>query len=633
MKLLFIHSDFIEYEVKKPALKGVEALPPERQKGRMEEALVVFYSVEADDAQTPESIVEKAVANVVDVTNQVKTKNVVLYPYAHLSGNLAKPQAAREIGGLLEKATAAAGFSVLAVPFGYYKAFSMRAKGHPLAELSRTVARLEKGAAGALAPVAVHRKEGEEPAASEALKKEKELRSEWFVLTPDGTLTPGKDFDFKGHDGLRNLYLHETQGTRKAEEAPAHVRLMQELELVDYEPGSDPGNFRWYPKGQLIKRLLETHVSDLVASYGGVRVETPIMYDFAHPALAKYLNRFPARQYTIKSDEKEYFLRFAACFGQYLIMHDATISYRHLPLRVYELTHYSFRREQRGELTGLRRLRTFTMPDMHTLTADMEAAKYEFLEQFKVSQRWMRDLGVPYEAGVRFVRDFYEANRDFAVLLAKLMGKPILIEMWKDRFFYFVMKFEFNVNDASGKASALSTVQIDVENAERFDIAYTGEDGAKHRPLVLHASFSGSIDRNVYALLEQQAIKAKRNEKTGFPFWLAPTQVRFLPVSDQHVPACVQAAEKLACRADVDDRVEGIGRKIRDAETEWVPLIVVYGEKEAASGRLAVRVRGEGQREMGVADLEKEIAARQEGLPKAPLPLPMRLTKRPAFRG
>src|SRR5439155_26389252 len=109
----------------------------------------------------------------------------------------------------------------------------------------------------------------------------------------------------------------------------------------------------------------------------------------------------------------------AACFGQYLIMHDTTMSYRHLPLRVSELTHYSFRREQTGELSGLRRLRTFNMPDMHTVVADMDQAKAEFLNDFKLSMQWMKDINVPYEAGVRFHREFFEANRDFAVNLAK----------------------------------------------------------------------------------------------------------------------------------------------------------------------------------------------------------------------
>jgi threonyl-tRNA synthetase len=411
--------------------------------------------------------------------------------------------------------------------------------------------------------------------------------------------------------------------------------MMQELELVDYEPGSDSGNFRWYPKGSLVKRLLETHVSDIVQRYGGLRVETPIMYDFQHPALNKYLQRFPARQYTVQSDDKEFFLRFAACFGQYLIMHDATFSYRHLPLKVYELTHYSFRREQSGEVAGLKRLRAFTMPDMHTVVQDIEQAKREFAAQFKLSMGWMDDLGAPYEAAIRFVRSFYEENRDFAAGLARTLGRPMLVEMWDERFFYFVTKFEFNVIDSQDKASALSTVQIDVENTERFGIQYTDSDGQKKLPLLLHTSVSGSVDRNVYALLEHQAIRAQQGHKPMLPFWLSPTQVRVCPVNDSFVPAAEELARQLApYRVDVDDREEGVGRKIRDAEKEWVPVTLVLGEKEHASGKLAARLRWSNeQRELGIEELRALLAAQQGARPQAMLPLPMHLTKRPVFRG
>ena len=109
---------------------------------------------------------------------------------------------------------------------------------------------------------------------------------------------------------------------------------MKRLEIADYEPGSDPGNIRWYPKGRMIKSLLEQYVTARVAAYGGMEVETPIMYDFNHPSLKSYLNRFPARQYMLKSEDKELFLRFAACFGQFLMAHDAQISYKQLPIKL-----------------------------------------------------------------------------------------------------------------------------------------------------------------------------------------------------------------------------------------------------------------------------------------------------------
>lgn len=632
MKLLFLHSDFIEFEAKKPALRSPPTLTDAEKQGRVEDALVMFYSVEKTDEDKLDGVVAAAIQSAKDVIAQVKADKLVLYPYAHLSNQLAAPAKAQLAGDKLKKAAAELGVQVSTAPFGYYKMFNIKVKGHPLSELSRTI-----GAEEAKAATESTKTEGAgEARESEALKKEKKLVSTWYVLTPEGELTPAKEFDFSPYPELAAFHKHETLGTRAAGQEPAHVKLMKEMELVDYEPGSDPGNFRWYPKGSMVKRLLETRVSDLVADAGGMRVETPIMYDYEHPALAKYLNRFPARQYVLKSEDKEYFLRFAACFGQYLIMHDAVMSYRHLPMRLYELTHYSFRREQTGELSGLRRLRTFTMPDMHTVVADMEQAKAEFLSQFKMSMQWMDDINVPYNAGVRFVRSFFDENREFAVNLAKLLGRPILIEMWDERFFYFVMKFEFNVVDTQGKAAALSTVQIDVENSERFGIQYVDQQGQRQTPLILHASLSGSIDRNMYALLETEARKMAAGGKAQLPFWLAPTQVRFLAVSDQYVPACLDFVKRLAAvgiRADVDDRDQGVGRKIRDAEKEWVPLTVVYGEKEAASGMLPVRARAGESTDMKLAELEDHARHLQGGRPTTQLPIPVRMSMRPIFHG
>jgi threonyl-tRNA synthetase len=282
----------------------------------------------------------------------------------------------------------------------------------------------------------------------------------------------------------------------------------------------------------------------MVRDIGGMQVETPIMYDLEHPALSEYVKKFPARQYIVKSD-KDFFLRFAACFGQYMIAHDMTISYRNLPLRLYELTHYSFRREQSGEVSGLKRLRAFTMPDLHTFCKDLPQATEEFKRQFSTAMQWMNSLNLDSEVALRFVKEFYEKNKILAQDLAKLAGKPILIELWNERYFYFVMKFEFNVIDSMKKASALSTVQIDVENGKRFNITYADEKGEKQHPFILHTSISGSIDRNVYALLEREAIKMNQGKKPMLPLWLSPTQVRFIPVADEFVSDCEKFIDEL----------------------------------------------------------------------------------------
>jgi threonyl-tRNA synthetase len=406
---------------------------------------------------------------------------------------------------------------------------------------------------------------------------------------------------------------------------------------VDYEPGSDPGNFRYYPKGKLVKTLLEKYVTDKVKETGGMEIESPIMYDFEHPSLKEYMNRFPARQYTIQTPDKKVFLRFAACFGQFLMMHDATISYRNLPMRLYEMSRYSFRAEQRGELAGLRRLRSFTMPDCHSFCADMEMAKSETKSRFTLSWDVLQGIGfdVPdgLEFAIRATREFYDQNREFIVDLVKTWGRPALVEIWSDRFFYFVFKYEWNFVDTVEKASALNTDQIDVENAARYGISYVGSDGHKHHPLILHQSPSGAIERLIYALLERAHILSRQGVKPKLPYWLSPTQIRLIPVTDEFIADCVELVDKLPARADIDDRDMTVGKKIRDAEREWIDFIVVFGEKEKAGSQFQVRKRGEEEQSMNIEALANHLKELQGEMPFEPLPLPVLLSQRVIFRG
>ena len=473
---------------------------------------------------------------------------------------------------------------------------------------------------------------------SEALKAEEKLRSQWYILDLEGKLWPLDEFDFKGRDKLRIFSGYEYQKDRTVDRTPPHVDLMRSLELVDYEPASDPGNFRYYPKGRMVKGLLEEYVTSMVHEYGGMEVETPLMYSLEHPSLKSYMNRFPARQYTVESDDTMYFLRFAACFGQFLMSHDATISYRNLPMRIYEMTRYSFRREQRGELTGLRRLRAFTMPDVHALCRDLPQAKEEFVRRFRLSQDVLAGIGFEkpdYELAIRMVEDFWKENREFVVDLVQQHGKPVLVEMWKERFFYFILKWDMNFVDNLEKASAFSTDQIDVENGERYDIKYMDEDGTQKHPLILHCSPSGAIERDIYGLLEKAAFDMKAGKKPSLPLWLAPTQVRIIPVSAEYVGHADQIRAGFSrVRVDVDNRDETVGKKIRDAEKEWIPYIVVVGEKEADKDRFPVRVRGHAKPvEMSVAEVQARVQGETAGKPYRPLPMPAYLQDRPKFMG
>ena len=383
------------------------------------------------------------------------------------------------------------------------------------------------------------------------------------------------------------------------------MNFMKRLGLVDYEPASDPGNMRYYPKGRMIKSLLERYVTQRVQEYGGVEVETPIMYDLEHPSLASYLNRFPARQYLVKSDEKEYFLRFAACFGQFLIAKDLQLTYKQLPLKLYELTRYSFRREKSGELVGLRRLRAFTMPDCHAIVRDIDQAREEFPKRLELSQSVLKEIGFDendYELAIRFTEEFYKENKEFITSIIRKHGRPALVEMWKERFFYFVLKWEFNFIDNLDKASALSTDQIDIENAQRYGISFVDETGKKQTPMILHNSPSGAIERDIFGLLEKAGRMQSEGKVATLPIWLSPTQIRLLPVSQKFIDACKLISEDFEAshiRVDIDDREESVAKRIREAEKEWIPFIIVVGEKEESDpSKFVVRVRGKGETQM-----------------------------------
>ncbi|KYK26276.1 threonine--tRNA ligase [Thermoplasmatales archaeon SG8-52-1] len=619
-----MHSDFIEYEVKDKAIKNPEKI--KTKSDRFEEALTAFTAVEKIDEKSPHQAVTQAVSEIEKTAMQLKAKNIMLYPYAHLSSDLASPKKAQEILIEIEYELKNKNFNVKRSPFGWYKAFRISCKGHPLSELSREIT-----------------PEKEE---TDSLKQERKLSSYWYILTQDGKLNDIGSFDFKNNENLKKFSFYEKEKSRAVKQEPPHVRLMQKLEIADYEPASDGGNMRFYPKGRFIKKLIEDYVTQRVVEYGGLEVETPIMYDMDHPTLSKYLKRFPARQYQIESDKRNFFLRFAACFGQFLMAHDSTISYKDLPLKIYELTKYSFRREQSGELTGLRRLRAFTMPDVHAFTSDMDMAMDEFKIRFDLSLSVLKNIGIQIpdiEMALRTTKDFYEKNKDFVLDLVKKFGKPILIEMWDERIFYFILKFEFNFVDVSEKASALSTDQIDIENGERYDIKFTDKDGKMRHPLILHCSPSGAIERVIYALLEKESININKGQKPMFPMWLSPTQIRFIAVGDEFINVCEKYADDLnkasefyIIRSDIDDREESVSRKIRDAEKEWIPIIIVVGEKERDSKKFTPRFRsediGDSSKSYSLDDLYNIVTNKIKGFPQKPLPLSKYVSKRPKFK-
>ena len=620
MRLLLIHADSMSYEVKERALEEAERIDEGRRSGSYENVLVVFTAVEEEDAKAVDVVVNTASKEIVDVMDKVRANSVLLYPYAHLSSSLARPKEALNVLVRLEEKLKEHGIRASRAPFGWYKAFTLVCKGHPLSELSKTI----KSEARAIAI------EVEKP----------EVEKGYYVLVePSGEMRelsrerPQDDEVIAKYPPIKRLIMNE-RGLKSEKGAPPHIKLMQKLELVDYEPASDVGHFKFLPKGALIKHLLEELAMDIaVNDVGATVIETPMIYRLSVPEIAEQASRFLERDYRFKIDNEEFTLRFAGDFGLFSMMKRVTMSYRQLPLRVYELSH-SFRLEKRGECVGLRRLRGFTMPDIHCFCADLEQGKEEFANLLKKYMRLVKSMEIDCVIALRAVESFFLENRDWFSSLARDVGEPLLIEVLPAMKHYWVVKEEHQFIDSLGGNAQLCTVQLDVEDSERYGIKFVDRDGSKKGCIIVHSSM-GSIERWIYALLEQ----AEKNKALGkppmLPLWLSPVQVRVVPVSSEYLEEALRIAgeiEKAEIRVDVDDREESVPRKIRDAEVEWIPFIVVVGEKEVKEGILSVRIR---ERREAVAmrldELVELISKECADKPKAKLWLPKRLSLRPKF--
>lgn len=608
MRILLIHSDYLNYNVKNKT-PVAEEIEDAKKQGAFDESLVVFTAVEKDDENNPQGIVKNLVKEVIKTNDQVKAENIVLYPYAHLSSSLSSPKVAVQVLKDAEEALDAEGLNVKRVPVGWYKAFEISCKGHPLSELSRTIT-------------------AEEEDEEEVEKKP----SSWSILDGDKIIDID-DFKFE-NDQLEKLVSYELGTGASDAGEPPHVKLMREKELCDYESASDVGNLKWFPKGRLVRDLLADYVYNLVVDQGAMPIETPIFYDLDNEAINVHAAKFGERQYRTDT-KKNLMLRFACCFGAFRVMADPFITWKNLPAKLYELSTYSFRFEKKGEVVGLKRLRAFTMPDFHSFCADMESTLEEFSKQTDMCIQTGVDLDVNYEIIFRATKDFYDENKEWMYSIGKKIGKPVLLEILPERKHYWSCKIDFAAIDYLGRPIENPTVQIDVESGKRFDITYLGEDGKEHYPTILHCSPTGSIERVICSLLEKTAIEL--DEKAPMlPTWLSPIEVRIITVGEDHKDFANELYDKINAeniRVDVDDRDESVGKKIRNAATEWIPYIFVVGDNEKESGVFSVTVRETGEKvDMTVDELIKEVLDKTKGMPYRGLPLPKDISTRINFQ-
>lgn len=608
--MLLIHADYLEFEAKQKTKIAEET---DNLKGKMEDCLVCFIAVEKEDEKNPESVVNKAIEEIENVISQIKVNNVVIYPYAHLSKNLSSPEVALKVLKSLEERLKNK-YNVLRVPFGWYKAFKLSCKGHPLSELSREIYPEEE-------------------------KEEKEQIESKFYLVKDGKLIElNKDnLDIIEDNELLALAKYELGIKESSEKEPVHIKIIGEKDICSYEDASDAGHFRWYPKGKLIRDLLADYVYNLVVSYGAMPVETPVMYDLGVKAIKEHADKFGERQYRFRQGNRDLMLRFAACFGQFMMKKDMYLLPKYLPLKLYELSTYSFRYEQRGELVGLKRLRCFTMPDMHTLCLDLKQAMEEFEKQFWMCLKTGNDLNVSYNVIFRFTEDFFSEYKDWILKLIneyiEKYNKDVILELLPKRKHYWVGKVDIAVIDSLGRPIENPTVQIDVESSKRFNIKVDDK-----YPIILHCSPTGSIERALCGILESEG--SKKESLPYLPLWLSPIQVRIIPVKEEYLDKAIEIANKLKennIRVDVDDTDNRVGKKIRNAGKDWVNYVVVLGEDEIKNNYLTVTIREKStlknsyKVKMSVDELINEIKEKTKNYPFRPLPLPMLYSKQPKF--
>ena len=456
--------------------------------------------------------------------------------------------------------------------------------------------------------------------------------SQFFILDSAGneTILSEKDsleINTQRDPTLARLVMH-VMGTKKSTHVVNHMHVMQQLEWIDYEPASDKGHFRFYPKGALIRQLLSTWCEQVsVDTFGALPIKTPFLYHSNTVAVREHIGIFSESVYAVSQNQNQdrFVLRFNDDLGLYTVMKDAQITCSHMPLRIYEQTH-SFRYLESGGVSGIQKARYFLLNDVHSFCPDLREGLAEYQEIHRLMMAIATELGLHPVTHFQVPQSFYPEVK--ATMTAMLNGdEKMLVEIIPRQKQYWVMKHIVHTHHMQ----RLFHVQFDLESSERFGIHYKAADGSKGDYTVIHSSL-GTIERWMLIVLED----ALKKDPPVLPLWLAPTQVRIIPISEEkHLGYCLGVAEELKkhrIRVDVDDRNESMSWRIRGAEREWVPYVVVCGDKEQAGAPLSVRIRGAKQEQMSVAELASLISRQTAQMPFSYLS-GMLVSKRPVFRG
>ncbi|KAA0544625.1 threonine--tRNA ligase [Bacillus sp. BGMRC 2118] len=369
-----------------------------------------------------------------------------------------------------------------------------------------------------------------------------------------------------------------------------HRKLGQQLELF-LSMEEAPGMPFFLPKGMLLRNELEQYWRKNHLDGGYEEIKTPIMMKQELWEQSGHFEHYQDNMYFSNVDEQQYALKPMNCPGAVLIYNSKRRSYRELPIRFAELGQVH-RHELSGSLNGLFRVRTFTQDDAHLFVREDQIAS-EIEKVLELIDDMYSEFGFSYSVELSTRPEKYMGAREVwdqaeQALQSVLEEKNVKYQLNEGDGAFYGPKIDFHIQDSLGRSWQCGTIQLDFQMPEKFNCSYIGEDNLPHQPIIIHRAIYGSLERFMGILIEHYA--------GDFPLWLAPSQVKILPIADSHNCYAYHVKEQLEAagfRVEMDDRIEKVGLKIREAELHKVPYMLIIGDKEMESGTVSVRKRKE----------------------------------------
>ena len=396
-------------------------------------------------------------------------------------------------------------------------------------------------------------------------------------------------------------YLNMLEEAKKRD----HKKLGKELELFMIAP-EGPGFPFFLPKGMVLRNVLEDFWRNIHRKNGYVEIKTPMILNEELWHRSGHWDHYKENMYTTKIDDVDFGIKPMNCPGGMIVYKSKMHSYKDLPIRAGELG-LVHRHEKSGELNGLFRVRCFTQDDAHIFCLPSQIES-EISGIMKLVDKVYKIFGFEYTVELS-TRPEDSMGSDEQWEMAEGALKKVLkdlnvpYELNEGDGAFYGPKIDFHIKDSIGREWQCGTIQLDFQMPERFDLTYVGEDGEKHRPVMLHRVIFGSIERFIGVLIENYA--------GAFPTWLAPVQVKILPIADSHKEYALKVKEQLenvGIRVELDDRNEKIGYKIREAQLQKIPYMVILGDKEKEANSVGVRSRKDGDiGEMKVDDFIAKV--------------------------